>query len=222
MKATIPYIEQQFKKYNTLCFAGKLPPIPIELSNAKSFLGVCVYKRRKTLSGKIKYNDFRLRFSTRIELSERELDDTIIHEMIHYHIALNDIRDTSVHGEVFRRIMNSINDKFDRNVKVSHRCSPEQREQAFDKREHYHVIAVVSFHDGRTGFKVLPRIRERILNYYNNVSKAGGISSVEMYISKDIFFNRYPNSGTFTVHYHDKADLVSHLEKSQKIDIGRL
>lgn len=222
MKATIPYIEQKFKEYNAAYFGGSLPPIPIELSNAKTFLGVCVYKSKRTLFGKTRNYDFRLRINTRIDLPEHEIEDTIIHEMIHYHIALNHIRDTSVHGKVFRQIMTEINEKYGRNIRISHRCTPEQREQAIDKRERYHVIAVVSFSDGRTGFKVLPRIRERILHYYKNVSMAKGVCSVDMYMCKNIFFNRYPNSGTLSVHYHDRTELTQHLSGAQIIDVRKL
>ena len=51
MKATIPYVETKFEKFNQLMFDGKLPQLPIELSDAKTFLGMCVYKKRRTLLG---------------------------------------------------------------------------------------------------------------------------------------------------------------------------
>ena len=44
MKATIPYIEQKFEEFNQQMFAGQLPKLPIELSDAKTFLGVCAFK----------------------------------------------------------------------------------------------------------------------------------------------------------------------------------
>lgn len=80
MKATIPYIERKFEEFNQQMFAGQLPKLPIELSNAKTFLGVCVYKKRRLPNGEIEKYDFRLRINTRIDLSEQEIEDTIIHE----------------------------------------------------------------------------------------------------------------------------------------------
>ena len=44
MKATIPYIEQKFEEYNQQMFAGQLPKLPVELSDAKTFLGKCAFK----------------------------------------------------------------------------------------------------------------------------------------------------------------------------------
>ena len=97
---------------------------------------------------------------------ELRIEDTIIHEMIHYYIGYNRLEDASAHGPLFLSIMNEINRKFGRNLTVSHKSTKEQREQLQDKRSHYHVIAVVNFHDGRTGIKVLPRVLRSILYYY--------------------------------------------------------
>ena len=44
MKATVPYIEQKFEEFNRQMFGGKLPKFSVELSDAKTFLGQCVYK----------------------------------------------------------------------------------------------------------------------------------------------------------------------------------
>ena len=89
MKATVPYIEQKFEVFNRQMFGGKLPKIPVELSDAKTFLGQCVYKKRRKPFGKTELYDFRLRINTRVDLPEREIEDTIIHEMIHYYIGYN-------------------------------------------------------------------------------------------------------------------------------------
>ncbi|MBP5387110.1 MAG: sprT domain-containing protein, partial [Prevotella sp.] len=64
MVPTIPYIERKFEEFNQQMFAGELPKIPIVLSDAKSFLGKCVYKKRMGKDGKIEYYDFKLRINT--------------------------------------------------------------------------------------------------------------------------------------------------------------
>ena len=87
-----------------------------------------------------------------------------------------------------------------------------QREQLQDKRIRNHVVAVVTFHDGRTGIKVLPRQPHRILYYYNNVLSNADISSVQLYQTTDIFFNRYPNSSALKVHFLERAEIQQHLQ----------
>ena len=63
MKATIPYVEEKFEEFNRQMFAGQLPSLPIELSDAKTFLGVCVFKKRK-----VKWNATISNFESILEL----------------------------------------------------------------------------------------------------------------------------------------------------------
>ncbi|MBP3788173.1 MAG: SprT-like domain-containing protein [Prevotella sp.] len=217
MKATVPYIEKKFEEFNRQIFGGKLPKIPVELSDAKTFLGQCVYKKRRKPFGKAELYDFRLRINARVDLPEREVEDTIIHEMIHYYIGYNKLEDASAHGPLFLGIMNEINRKFGRNLTVSHKSTQEQREQLQDKRSRYHVIAVVSFRDGRTGIKVLPRVVRSILYYYNNVLANREIASIQLYMSNNIFFNRYPNSSALKVHFLEADEIGRQLEGAEKM-----
>ena len=198
-------------------FGGKLPKIPVELSDAKTFLGQCVYKKQRKPFGKTELYDFRLRINTRVDLPEREIEDTIIHEMIHYYIGYNKLEDASAHGPQFLGIMNEINRKFGRHLTVSHKSTKEQREQLQDKRSHYHVIAVVNFHDGRTGIKVLPRVLRSILYYYNNVLTNREISSIQLYMSNNVFFNSYPNSSTLKVHFLEADEINKQLAGAEKM-----
>lgn len=217
MKADRQYIEKKFEEFNRQMFAGKLPPIPIELSNAKTFLGQCVFKIRRTLFGKTEKYDFRLRINTRIDLPEQDVEDTIIHEMIHYYIGVNQLKDTSAHGQIFRQIMDAINVKYGRHLTISHRMTKEQREQAYDKRQRWHVVAVVEFKNGKTAIKVLPRILQRILNYYNKIGADNRVAGIKLYMSKDIFFNRFPNSGALNATYVDGKELQEHLSDALKL-----
>lgn len=216
MKATIPYIEKKFEEFNRLMFDGRLPKLPVELSDAKTFLGICVYKKRRTLLGKTVCYDFKLRINTRIDLDEAEVEDIIIHEMIHYYIGYHGIVDTSAHGRVFREMMKGINERFGRHIKVSHRPTQEQKEQLCGNRRRWRMVAFVVFKDGRTGIKVLPRIVEKVVNYYNVMDRESCIERIEMYMTDDVFFNRYPSSSALRVHYIDRAEAERHLAGAER------
>jgi len=216
MKATIPYVEKRFEEFNRLMFDGRLPKLPVELSDAKTFLGVCVYKKRRTLLGKTVCYDFKLRINTRIDLDEAEVEDIIIHEMIHYYIGYHGIVDTSAHGRVFREMMKGINERFGRHIKVSHRPTQEQKEQLCGNRRRWRMVAFVVFKDGRTGIKVLPRIVEKVVNYYNVMDRESCIERIEMYMTDDVFFNRYPSSSALRVHYIDRAEAEKHLAGAER------
>ena len=218
MKATIPYIEKKFEEFNQQMFAGSLPKLPIELSDAKTFLGVCVYKKRKGKNGKEEKYDFRLRINTRIDLPEQEVEDTIIHEMIHYFIGVNQMEDTSSHGPLFLHMMNTINEKFGRHLTVSHKGTKEQNQQAIDTKQHWHVVAVVKFKDDRYGIKVLPRVQQSVVTYYNKVSSAKEVESIKLYMSNNIYFNRFPNSSALNVRYVEIEEINENIKGADELE----
>ena len=124
MQPTVDYIQSRFDAYNTRYFGGTLPPIPIKLSHARTFLGKVTFVRHRTwLFGSVRNEKFVLRINTRFDLPEELIEDTILHEMIHYYIAVNQIRDTSAHGRLFRREMKRINAEGNRHITISYRMS---------------------------------------------------------------------------------------------------
>lgn len=142
MIPTLPYIQQHFDDFNIRFFNGSLPPIPIKLSNARTFLGKVTYVKRRNFSltswlfssgassvGEWTYSNFKLRINTRYDLPEELIQDTILHEMIHYYIAVNHLRDTSTHGQLFRSEMKRINAEGNRHITISYRLTPEQLAQ---------------------------------------------------------------------------------------------
>ncbi len=211
MKPTVEYLESKFDEFNALMFEGSLPRIPITLGNAATYIGQCTFRTRRKLFGGTEHYGFRLRFSKRFDLPEQEVEDTVIHEMIHYYIRLNGMRDTSAHGKLFRQMMDNINRRFGRHVTISHRTTREQREAALDKRPKWHVVAVVSFRDGRRGLKLLPRIKERIIAYNRTVGGSRDIAGIEYYLENDPWFNRFPTSSAFNVFFAPMDEVLQHI-----------
>lgn len=190
---TIPYIQHKFDDFNRQYFGNQLPPIPIKLSNAKTFLGkVCFRKERKLLSCKWHYFDFVLRINTRIALPEEVVEDIILHEMIHYYIVVNQLQDSSAHGRLFRAEMARLNAE-GRHIRISHQLSVEQREQAQGKPK-WRVVCVAYFKDGRVGVKVVPK-QERHIRYFHRVAIAHfPIEHLDWYFSDSSLFAQYPSS----------------------------
>ena len=219
MIPTIPSIEGMFDRFNAQMFEGRLPKITVQLSDAKSFIGMCTYKKRHHPFGRVEYYDFRLRINRRIDLTETELEDTVIHEMIHYHIALNHLRDTSAHGTTFRSLMDDINRKYGRHVTISHHPTKEQKEQLQDTRHRWHIIAVVHFNDGRTGIKVLPHTTNKAIRYYSRIIRADKVTSIQLYETDTPYFNRYPCSAALNVIFADQSDVMENLTEAQPLAI---
>ena len=217
MKFCHPYAVRKFNHFNNLCFGGKLPPVTIEMCNAKSYLGQCTHKIRKKADGTQEKYDFRIRLSLRADLPEDELDDILIHEMIHYYIGVNNFRDTAPHGILFQQKMELINTTYGRHLTISHKGTKEQKEKMEDTRRHWHVVAVITMNNGVKGIKVLPRVLPSILKYYNAVTASPQVRSVELYMSDNIFFNRYPNSAALKYYVLDEAVINSKLKGAERM-----
>ena len=210
------YIQNRFRVFNRQMFDGKLPEPPIMISNAKTYLGVCAFRKHRKWNGRLEYSDFKLRISRRFDLPQDEVDDTIIHEMIHYYIGLFSPADMPGHSPLFRKMMADINTRYNRHISVSHRLSKEQQEQAIDHRPKKHIVASVVLKDGRTGIKVIPCMERHIRRYRRGMMASGKVSSIEFYQTTDPFFNRFPSSSAFTVYFLEPDVIASHLAGSEE------
>lgn len=205
MKPTVSYIQSRFDEYNARYFGGSLPPIPIKLSHAKGFLGKVTFTRRKQgLFGKYRNEDFVLRINVRIDLPETLIEDTILHEMIHYYIAVNQFRDTSTHGQLFRREMARINAEGNRHITISHRLSETEKAQAIIHKPR--AVALVHFSDGKTGIKVVPNTAKHIQYWDKTAKRRFPVSSIEWFVSSDDYFARFPSSIAMKIYLVNPAE----------------
>lgn len=98
MILTIDYIEQKFALYNVLYFNGELITPNFGITNRKTQLGCLeiIYNHyiRRTI--------YTLKVSRYYDRTEKQYDNTIIHEMIHLYIAQNHIIDNGSHGRRFK------------------------------------------------------------------------------------------------------------------------
>lgn len=219
MEITQQLVKEKFRLFNSQIFGGKLPLPRICLSHAKTFLGACTFKTKRGLTGKKTRYDFAIRISTLHNMDEREMEDTLIHEMIHYYIGVNQMEDTSPHGKLFRSMMNDINSRFGRNINISHRGMPvSEEQQSAPQRRSWHVIAIVRLSDGRTGVKVLPRVAPSILKFYNGVLSSKEVTGVELYLSDAPYFYKFPNSSSLRLHVVDRQEATGHLAGARRIE----
>lgn len=209
MKPTLKYVKDRFDHFNRMIFAGRLPEVPCALCEVTSFVGQ--YKRVG--------EGHMLRFSTAFDLDERTLDDTIIHEMIHYFIAYNGLMDRSAHGPLFKAMMNSINEAHGRNISISHRTTRSEMAEAKSVKKKWHVVAILHFTTGELGVKVLPRVIPKIIDYYRGITGATNIDKVELFLHNDSYFNRFPTSVGRRCHSITREDADAHLSSAHRLEV---
>lgn len=112
MTPTIDYLQEQFSRFNATYFGNELPTPHIVIAHARTFAGKFLFRRRDRLRvQKVKDRDYTIKISDFYDLPEREVQNTLLHEMIHYYIEYRGIKDTSPHGDVFKSMMEHLNGK---------------------------------------------------------------------------------------------------------------
>ena len=207
MIPTTDFVRQKFIDFNALYFDNRLPKLPFCATKARTYMAQIACRRERSLLRGTRFTDFRFRFSTRFDLSETEIEDIILHEMIHYHILYNNIHDTSTHGRVFQQMMYDFNRRHNRHIRISYKLTEAQHEN--DQQVRRHLICISHFSDGRHGITIATQ--SRIFQLWNNLPQIPGIVSCEWYVSTDTFFNRYPRSLTPKIYRIKEEDLTTHL-----------
>lgn len=184
---TIDYLRQAFEHYNDLIFEGKLPLPKLKWSRAKTRLGQMACKR-KTSWGRTKYYDFTISVSNYYKLTKEEIDDVLIHEMIHYSIAYTGLKDTSAHGIVFRGMMDKINRTFNRHITISVRTRNLQARSAQQPKDY--LILALKMKDGKYFFSsVNPSAAGKLAI---SLARAREIAHYAWYQSQDEYFRSMP------------------------------
>lgn len=102
MKVTLDIIRKKFDLFNDTYFGSELPEIEFKLTKEKRRFGFYEYARRYDAQYCRYYEvPVRIGISTYYDMPEKSLDETLIHEMIHYYISFKRIKDNAQHGRVF-------------------------------------------------------------------------------------------------------------------------
>src|SRR3712207_845171 len=108
MIVTTSWMETWFAKFNAEYFGKGLPMPMLKLSKARTQLGQMSCKR-VTRWGRTKLYDFTIKMTTYYDMTERQAQNVLLHEMIHYSIAYTGLRDTAPHGIIFRGMADKLN-----------------------------------------------------------------------------------------------------------------
>ena len=114
------WLHASFDTFNRLYFDNELPRPRLSLSQSRTRLGSMSCKHKLTWRGYKSYQ-YAIHVSTYYNQTERQYQNVLLHEMIHYYIAYKGIADTSPHGKVFRQMMKNLNEKYGWEISVSSR-----------------------------------------------------------------------------------------------------
>lgn len=207
MRATLDYVKRKFDEYNIMIFEWRLTKPPFSLSRSYTRLGGVKCLRTPSGRGKWHFSRFDFTISGVRDVDEAVLEDTIIHEMIHYWILSNQMQDSSSHGRIFRQKKEEINRRFGRHIRVSLRdkdLSDSEQEQ----RVRNHLICISRLRDGRLGITIATK--SRIFELWDAMEKWDSVTQCKWYISQDPFYNRYRRSSTVKAYLITEEELNAH------------
>lgn len=192
MRPDIDYVKNKFREYNELIFAryryGKLPECEVRITSAGRSLGLFSAPVSHLLPVRRDPRDCYIRISNRLDLPADQLDDIIIHEMIHYYIWYNKIADTGPHGKVFCCMMNDINRRHGRNITV--RVQLDETIRQSDNVRNHHYILYTRWRNGQEG--LTPVARTRIFRLHELFSGIPDVIEMKWFYTSDTYFNSYP------------------------------
>lgn len=213
MIPTLDYVKKKFQEYNDQMFEGKLQALPFKLSPARSFLGEIRCTRKKQPDGTWNYSDFVFIISNKIDMPQDIVDDTIIHEMIHYYIFSNQLQDNGPHGDLFKKIMQSINVRFNRNISVYHKKTKEDEENDTEKRQH--LICISRMRGNSWGVTVASKAK--LFTLWDAIPKLPRVVECKWYSSLDPFFNRYPRANSVKIYAISRQDMEEHTKGAKPL-----
>lgn len=213
---SLAYLEEAFHKYNSLIFDNKLPLPTLKLSRAKTRLGQMACKRRISW-GRTRYYDFTISISTYYNLSQEQIDDVLIHEMIHYSIAYTGLKDSSAHGVVFRGMMDNINRRFNRNITVSVR-SQNILPREIKTEKTYLVLAIEMEKEKYFLSSVNPTAAGKIALQLPNIKE---IKFFAWYKTKNEFFQSMPQVRTLRGREVSEATYRTMIKKMTQLSLLR-
>ncbi len=128
MEVTEKVLEKKFDECNKIYFNNGLPyPFFSIFCKKKPFAKFTYLKKKKNGENVLVYK--KISVSNYYDFTEEQLRDIIVHEMIHYFIAYNDIKDNKEHGKIFLSIAERLNSEFGLNIEKTRSTSSYLRKE---------------------------------------------------------------------------------------------
>ncbi len=208
MVVTREWMETWFGRFNREYFGGKLPVPELGLTRARTQLGQMAYKRA-TRWGRTRLYDFKISLTTYYDMTERQAQNVLLHEMIHYVIGYTNLKDTSAHGIVFRGIMDKLNRQYGWDIRVmtstkGWKVSERVKAKREDKGPQTYLLLAIEMADGKRFLsRVNPSFARRI---ESQLSRLRELRARQWFTTREPYFEEYPQVRSLRGRRISKAD----------------
>lgn len=182
MQPTPYFVFTNFERFRGEIFDKRLPYVDLGVGHAVRQLGCFRHPTR----GK-DLDMCKITLSTKFDLTEREWEDVLIHEMIHFYLWYYDNADPTAHGPNFLRMMQEINLRHGRNITVKHQTDPTRSEIVGSGS---YFICLLIHHDEALSIAVCSK--SFIFDFEKKISIVSTVKAHKWYWSADNWFSRFP------------------------------
>ena len=194
MQIDTEWIAVNFDRFNKENFGGRLTPPKFSVNNARTRLGSMAFKWKRSLFKRETY-DYVIRLSNYYDSPEVEFQNVLLHEMIHYYIAVNHFKDDSVHGTMFRSIAQRINKQgWNIVVRTDTRKWPvaeRNRKKVITRKR---IVLAASTTDGKYFLSVIGPGSVRKVKL--QIARTPQIRETRWFESSDDYFQQFPQCRT--------------------------
>jgi hypothetical protein len=215
MNITEDYLKEKFTEYNVKYFNGKLELPRITLTTSRTQLGLMKCKRYPISSG-LKASDFEIRISTYYDLSEKDVQNVLVHEMIHLFISSSGLIDISPHGNIFHAIMDSLNHNFGLQIHVSENGRIARQVSRIPFKEHIILAIMIR----RYGCFLSVINKKYAINIAKQIKDLVDVEICEWFISEDEYFSNYPVVRTLRGIHVSKEKFDDMRQKMKPLDMS--
>lgn len=147
--------------------------------------------KRRTRLFKTEYYAYAIRISNYYDQDERQYQNVLLHEMIHYSIAYSGLKDTAPHGVVFRGMMDAFNRKHGWGISVTASVrGVATTDKEDDRKVRERLILAVKMWDGRRFLSVVNPRYARNIN--SGLKRQSTVRVFGWYVSNDGYFATFP------------------------------
>lgn len=188
MNCNLEWLTHWFDTFNLSYFEGSLPRPKLSLSRSRTRLGSMSCRRKMTWRG-VRFTDFAIHISNYYDQSERDFQNVLLHEMIHYAIAYKGLKDTAPHGVVFKGMMEKLNKTYGWNIQVMCKTKNMQVAEANKKERDFLVLALTLTTDEQMLSVINPQYAQNIEKHLMGIRE---VRDFAWFVSRDEYFRAFP------------------------------
>ena len=186
MIITTDILVKKFNKFNRRFFNSALPVIDIIVTREKNRFGAFEYMRQYDYHlGRTIEVPRKISISSYYDMDEKFIDETLIHEMIHYYIAYRKIKDNDSHGYYFMAYANRISESSEYSI-TAHGSAKGLIPANYKKKDYY----IVTFkYMGESYFSRISKSRVGSAEYI--MENFAHVTDITFYKSDDVRLDIY-------------------------------